>query len=397
MSEEAALLLSATQINSWRDCQRLWGWKYIARLQTPQSPAALLGDEVDSGQLQPYLRDGRPFDFTKDSGYIAASILAYLPPSQHPGLEVQRKFVMASPSFETTPFGYQGFVDLWLPKGGMPGIDDGPVVSDFKTTSDFKWAKTEKTLATDVQANLYAMNALLETGERKVNLVWLYMRTRGARAAKRVHLRVDADHVAEQFGRIDETGQTIFKTRKASVDEDAEKYVLALEPNAETCDKYGGCPFRDRCNLTPKQRLDFNPTLLKVGNTVSTSTLMANLRARAGLANGAAAAQPPAFAGINPPEKDLPPPPAPEVVTTPLPVDLVSVAEPAPAKKAGRPPGSKNKKTSEEVVLAGLEKTAEASAALIASVPSDEEDHCPSPEAVLACIRTLIRYARTVR
>ena len=85
---------SASQITLYRDCPRKWGWKYLAFLSEPQSDAGKLGDAVDSGQLQPYLRAGTPFDYTRpdQAGYIAASGLQHLPKPGTPGLEVQKWF-----------------------------------------------------------------------------------------------------------------------------------------------------------------------------------------------------------------------------------------------------------------------------------------------------------------
>lgn len=147
-------LFSASQIQLFRECPRKWAWKYIAKLPSPPNKAAQLGIEVDEGQLQPFLRDGRPFDYTRESGYIAASGLGHLPPAQSPGLEVQRHFILPSRG----EYAFQGYIDLWLPDSSVvPDLPGGaPFVGDFKTTSDLKWAKSEEALRHDVQAMLYA-------------------------------------------------------------------------------------------------------------------------------------------------------------------------------------------------------------------------------------------------
>lgn len=49
-------VLSASQISTFRDCQRKWGFKYIAGLEDPAGPAAALGTETHDTQLGPYLR-----------------------------------------------------------------------------------------------------------------------------------------------------------------------------------------------------------------------------------------------------------------------------------------------------------------------------------------------------
>jgi hypothetical protein len=318
-------LISASQISQFRECKRKWAWRYIAGIKTPPHPSAALGSEVHDTQLGPYLTEGRPFDFTRDSGYIAASLLEFLPPPKTPGMVVEKHFILPSPASEGR-FQYQGYIDLWL---------QGPVVKDFKTTSDLKWAKNEKALSVDVQAMLYATHALFETKSEYVELEWLYAQTRGARKSKRTHLRVHGDHVIEQFRAIESTALEMFEVKQAVAD------PLQLPPSPSQCESYGGCPYRDKCNLSPSEHIaalgarDFSIIKLQEEMTMSdinsgTSSLLANLKARKAGAQGVsapavtpavegngvteAAAPPPSPSpeplGINPPEKDLPPPEA---------------------------------------------------------------------------------------
>src|SRR6266567_6958505 len=90
-------LCSKSEIETFEACKRKWAFNYVLRIRTPQSDSAKLGDDVDGGQLQPYYRDGREFDYTKPSGYIAASGLVHLPP-RDPSFETQRYFSIPSPS-----------------------------------------------------------------------------------------------------------------------------------------------------------------------------------------------------------------------------------------------------------------------------------------------------------
>lgn len=224
----------------------------MQKIETPQHPAAALGTEVDDTQLQPYLRDGRPIDFSRDSGYIAAAGLAFLPQPKAPGLQVQKHFVMPSPTWrdgQHVGFGFQGYIDLWLPdSSAVPDMPGGaPFVGDFKTTGDLKWAKSETTLREDVQAMLYATHALYETKSKEVDLAWIYFQTKGPRKAKRTKLRVAADHVCEQFGKINETAVEMLEVRKAN------PHPSELPPEPDMCEAYGGCPYRARCNLSPAQ------------------------------------------------------------------------------------------------------------------------------------------------
>jgi hypothetical protein len=247
-------LVSASQINQWNDCERKWGWKYIAKIPQPDTFASALGTEVDDTQLQPYLRDDRPLDFSRPSGYIAAAGLAFLPKPKTMDLEVQKHFVIPSPT--DARFGFQGYLDLWLPHGGpdappppTPGLVI-PNVRDFKTTGNWKYAKTPKQLETDVQAQLYATWAMWTTGARIVDLDWIYFATKGAYKSRRVHLRVTGDHVAEQFSKINDTAVVMYAARKSVTN------PLELKANPSMCEAYGGCPYRDKCNLSPGEVVD---------------------------------------------------------------------------------------------------------------------------------------------
>lgn len=348
-------LISASQISTFRECQRKWAWRYIAKIVTPPHPSAALGTEVHDTQLGPYLTEGRPFDYTRDSGYIAAALLEYLPQPKTPGMVVEKHFILPSPA-SGGRFAYQGYMDLWLKNGlGLVCTDHDdckdnpdlgracafrPAVVDFKTTSDLKWAKNEKALSTDVQAMLYATASIFESGVPEVDLAWLYTQTKGAKRAKRTLLRVVDDHVVEQFKAIEETALELFETKQTVTD------PLSLPPSPSQCEAYGGCPYRDKCNLSPTDHIkalsarEFSLLELQGEMPMSdgTSSLLANLKARkagaqanvaqregagptagdAGLipavgssASEDAAPSPPPSSeplGINPPEQALPPP-----------------------------------------------------------------------------------------
>lgn len=335
-------LTSASEVTLFRDCQRKWAWTYVAGLRGPQSSAQALGDDVDEGQLQPYLKTGRPFDYTRESGYIAAAGLAYLPPPMTAGLEVQKHFNLPSASSvagKPAPFGYQGYLDLWLPQRGIaeisvPCTSNGitiPIVADFKTTSDLKWAKTEGQLAKNVQAQLYATWAMYETGARVVDLVWIYFQTRGPKRTKRTHLRVLAPDVAEQFQAIDRDAQSLMALKTAAgvkpgaTLDPMNEYALSLSPNPDMCESYGGCAFRHKCNLSPGQIADSMAAKAAANSkkeivTMNTASLFANLtKKRAETAPAAPAAATPAPTAASAPspapsvmgcsDRDVPAPP----------------------------------------------------------------------------------------
>jgi hypothetical protein len=261
-------LVSATQIQLYRDCVRKWGFKYIDRVEVPKHPGALLGTDVQDTQIDPYLATGREFEFTRPSGEIALALKTLLPAPKTAGLVLRRKFLIPSPSGR---FEYQGEFDVWASDSGVvPGIDGGrPLVGDIKTTSNLAYALTPETLATNVQAQLYATVSMVEDDANELDLVWWYVRTRRPHRAQRVHLRVSGAHVVEQFGEIEATASELVAIRgqKPAVNE--------LKPNARMCDAYGGCPFRNRCNLSPAV---FAAAVNEAEMSNATNSFLANLR-----------------------------------------------------------------------------------------------------------------------
>lgn len=280
-------LVSATQIDLWRDCQRKWGFKYVERLQTPTHPAAALGTEVQDTQIDPYLATGREFDFSRPSGEIALALKPLLMLPGTPGLRLRRKFLIPSPS---GLFGYQGEFDLWAPDSAcVPGLEGGaPLLGDIKTTGNLNYAKTGEALLTDVQAELYSMVSMVEDNVDVLDLVWFYTRTRGAHRAQRSHVRVKASHVVEQFERIDAIGRELVTIKQSN------PKVSELPPNVRMCEAYGGCPFRYKCNLSPSvQAAAVNREA--VMNSPATADFLATLR------KGAPDAAPPPVPTVTPP------------------------------------------------------------------------------------------------
>ena len=345
--------LSASQVQLYRDCKRKWAFKHLAHIETPQNASAALGTEVDDTQLQPYLRDGRPFDYTRESGYIAAAGLSFLPEPKAHGLLVQKPFELPSPSWRTHGFAYRGFIDLWMPDSrAMSALSEHvgrdahtsseaiPLVCDFKTTSNLKWKKSEQELLTDVQGVMYATHALYETRAKAVDLKWIYFQTKKPYRSVTTNVRIEQEQALSEFLKIDETGKEIMGVKVANAD------PLSLPPTPSMCNAYGGCPHTGRCNLSPIDILEAQAAqatrlvqLKKGPTTMGTAELLASLKAkRTAVVPGEAPAPPvaapapvalPAWATakvdplvaaqvrtgpINPPEAALPPaPPTSEV------------------------------------------------------------------------------------
>jgi hypothetical protein len=262
------IYLSPSALKLWTECQRKWGFRYLEHDRQPPGAGALLGAEVQDTQLDPYLATGRPFDFDRPSGEIANALVPLIPAPGTPGLVLRRKFEFPSPK---GGYGYWGELDLWAPDSSVvPGLGGAPLVGDFKTTKNLDYALSAEDLRTDFQAQLYAMTTVLEDDANEVDLVWWYVRTRKPHRTQRVHLRVTAEHVVDQFQRIEEIATEPVTIRRAN------PKVQDLPPNPRMCDQYGGCPYRHKCNLSPAV---FAGTEIEM-STEATKSFLDTLRAK---------------------------------------------------------------------------------------------------------------------
>ncbi len=276
---------SASQVETFMGCPRKWGWKYIAGIKPTQATSAQVGDACHK-ELEKHL-GGEPIDFTLvvhgvRIGDVIAPGLGLLPVPCTPGMKIEGSFSFPS---KRGRWSWTGRKDLECTDGadfptvdGVPIVPTGcPVVSDHKSTSDAKWAKTPDALKWDVQANLYAYELLHGTcmvhddcktdaelaracaatnpQQPAVDLVWTYYQTRGAKKAKRVHLRVLRDHADEAFARIETIAARMAKHHdEAACELDKGAYVQSMTPNPGQCDAYGGCPYQGECQLTITER-----------------------------------------------------------------------------------------------------------------------------------------------
>lgn len=280
---------SASQITEASRCERRWFFAYVEGLRQPSTAAQLRGISIDNEYVQPYLRDGsiKQGEWTP----LLKILIPHLPsPQQRP--EVQKQINL--PTYDGGP-NLLGFIDLIYPQGNWLQIDD------LKTTSDFRYCKSEDQLRNDVQMMTYAKWAHTQVGD-KIAIAHIYARTTEAARAHRStqpHGYVDGKmckcknctawrHAANCGKQVDslpifvsltEVNQiwdrSLATVRRMMI---AAKEALRgeeLTPNTEACMDYGGCPHRGRCGL-------MTVTSLKKGVIMSTEKangLMARLRA----------------------------------------------------------------------------------------------------------------------
>lgn len=243
---DAPGVLSPSQIETFLDCERKWAFIYISGIRPESGGAAALGGKVHK-QLEQYLKgEVKSLNFTEPGGVgdIASLLLAHLPPPKAPGMKIEGAFKFQSP---TTGIFYRGFKDVVL---SPPEFE--LTVMDHKTTSNIAaWAKSAEALKTDTQAIIYAHHELTRWPDvPHVKLQWNYAQTKGPKRSLPVVVTLDRQHVADEFAKIEVDGRRILSTLKVKPD------PLSLPPTPASCEKYGGCPYRYKCNLSPEQTLN---------------------------------------------------------------------------------------------------------------------------------------------
>lgn len=310
--------LSASQVQLYKDCKRKWAYRYLEGIKAPQHPSAELGSRVHE-VLEAWSRDGTAPKLdevyvTQDGrkhrpGRIAAAGLPFLP---RPGQGDTEKRIEVHWAWAY----FRGYIDL---------LDDYRIF-DHKTTSDFRWMKTEDELRQDIQSAIYAAHVLSKWGHAELR--WTYIRTRGMPAAQQIKIQYTNQDLDNALKVIKPLSLEIYDHYKNKPE------VQSLEPNLNQCDAYGGCPYRDRCALTPRERLK---------GLMAQESLRDKMKARLAAQKAAKETVPVVSVettgapkvslkeklaarktkGVNPPEAPLPDPPPPNTVVQPPTVEQV--------------------------------------------------------------------------
>jgi len=240
--------ISATQINKYRRCQRLYAFEYVEGHKPPPSKKQEFGSAVHK-QLEEWLRLGRAPDDSPEGRVAKQGIKNGWLPTPRSGLLVEHEF-----SFSWFP-GVEmiGFIDCVEPD------DEEPLVIDHKTTSDLRWAMGVDDLRKDPQALLYAVWAAKHYRAPVVRARWLYYAAsnpktgpRKPAGARPVEVKFDCRQKAfiDEVKALNDDIAAIARIRKRKTP------ALDLPASPGACEMYGGCFHRDeRCRLTGPEKL----------------------------------------------------------------------------------------------------------------------------------------------
>lgn len=223
--------VSPSQLHTHADCPSKWWWDKIAGLPRPGSKATALGGEIHA-QLEQYLLHG-----TMPESPIARAGLRFLPvPPVAPELVEQEISYGAE-----GPLGIdvKGFVDLVEPENNR--------ITDHKTTSAPRWAKTEEQLRDDPQCLLYLSAAAGQgylDSARPMRFRHVYYLTKGRPRSWEVVVELSWADVVEGLEGLRDRVQRMRAHAAAAVED--------VPIQTAACGKYGGCPYVYACKATHK-------------------------------------------------------------------------------------------------------------------------------------------------
>jgi len=340
--------VSATQVDTYELCARKWGFRWLDGVKAPPNKFAQLGLDTH-GPMEDWLKHARVPTGNDKASLLAQALIPYTPPPQAVRWEdVEREELLV---VEDVLFVVK--IDLFMPSVEyaqrlcqldntlIRDTDSGPVcqnghgagpyyevlvkrprVYDHKTCGDFKWCVTEHDIQYNAQGALYALWTMLKTEERVVDLQWNYVRTKGAIKVNPVFAPVSDAMIVPRMEKSVQTGREIKWHLKNT------KRALDIAPDPRACDEYGGCPYRDRCGITAKERIVHIMSDFK--NQPGTHQFLQNFgNGQPGLGpNGQPLVNPPAF---------QPPPGAPQFAPPP---GAPQFAPPPGAPQFAPPPGA---------------------------------------------------------
>ncbi len=313
---------SATQISTAEVCLRKWAWGRIDGIYGPPNKWAALGIETHK-QMYEWGRDRRAPRFgapgvVGKAAELAAALITVAPPPQTKGLEHENKNLLLMDQHEVVLI-----IDVWNPIGS-----DVPEVIDYKTTTELFWAKTKEELIDDCQFATYTGWALTTTQSEVVRGKWLYVNTVGKPTPFPVVREVTFNDIQARLEQNLETIKELEAIHQSGIP------AIEVPYDASGCDKFGGCPYKELCNLNKFER--FSSIMSQAATKAG---FLARLQARKGSTPEPSAGQPaqqplPHPQAVNPAPSALAPQPTPKAT--------VPAKKTAPAAKApALPPGVK--------------------------------------------------------
>jgi len=274
---------SASQLKSYRECARRWWWGSVQGLRSPDTAATGLGRDVHA-ELEAYLKTGA----LPTSPIARAALEVAGPRTDADTAEVP----LEGPTLTIEGVTWKGYIDrLRRPVDRSP-----PRVTDWKTTSDPRWAKTAEQLRADPQSISYgAWLALHYYGPRAgdyhreevVEVCFTYTLTRGTPRAWEVLVCWTVGEVLDAWAAL---GPEIVAMAELARVAPTPAELGKVPATWTACRDFGGCPHRGRCDADQTGRVSMSSALVQLTGNKSRGDTVAKAVAKdlsAVLAQGA--------------------------------------------------------------------------------------------------------------
>ena len=269
---------SATQVTTFRLCQRKWFLNKIVGLEQPVTQALLDGKRY-AEEAEQFFKTGetdglssvtRPLVALAASGKIPGprtrpgSLLHV----EHPiGVDRRAADATGAALLEVDGLPAEGYMDLLDLRAGYP------VVWDQKTTKDKRYIKEPDQLRTDVQMVLYAKATTLQhqtvygCAPEAVGVAHIAL-IKPPKAAEGVvvgPVYLDLEHIEHQWQGIQATVREMAQVALAPAPD-------RVTPTWSACTAFGGCAFIDTCKAIK--------TLTSTEGSTTTMSLLSDLAAK---------------------------------------------------------------------------------------------------------------------
>lgn len=220
---------SISQLNKYEECPRKHYYQYVLGYESPSSDAQDYGKKCHS-YLEQYLKGEINVFPTDWHGKTCTAALPYLPPPNS-GL-VEEYFKLELKNLVAPIIGYMDYCSY--------GDDvSKAILLDHKIVSSDQYLLTPDKLAKTNQIITYSKYILDQCNADSVEASYLYVK-RGGSWAKKVTVELGRDQVNESFQNVADGFEMLQKNYTTTTEENVPQILSA-------CEKWGGCPFKDKC------------------------------------------------------------------------------------------------------------------------------------------------------
>lgn len=304
---------SPSQIKTASACMRKWSGENVWGWRQADTKSTTLGKQVHK-VMDEYLSEEKIPDPAYLPGALFLPGAKYLPEPKSPHLVTEQEVLIPEEVFNSGK-AFFGYLDIAVLQHVDPDGSLWLLVIDGKTTSDFRWAKSEEELKRDPQALIYGWAAhQLSIGavgysHDKIRFKHVYFRTRGSPSSMQSSCTFTLEELREGL-----TDLAKF-TREKMLPWDGVPFE-DVPPNMNACADYGGCHLRPECAQTGLLVYGNSPEAIVTSQLMTTRLTKAPRNDNMGIltskslaAKAFASLLPKAegapAAGVNPPDGDV--------------------------------------------------------------------------------------------